>query len=191
VRSAPRSSSASTVSRLPCWAARWSERTAIVSPDARLSYRELAERAQRLANGLHALGVRRGERVVVQLPNLPEFVIVCFALFRLGVAPVFALPAHRQSEIGHLCELSEAVAYVIPAVHHGFDYRPLAERVRASTPSLRHVIVVGEPGAFSALTDLYEGGDTGAPAPGPQDVALFQLSGGTTGLPKLIPRLHE
>jgi 2,3-dihydroxybenzoate-AMP ligase len=128
--------------------------------------------------------------VVVQLPNLAEFYAVCFALFRLGALPVFALPAHRSAEISFFCEFTEAVAYVIPDKHGGFDYRTLAAQVRGSVPSLRHVIVVGEPGPFTPLSELYAS-PVELPGPSSSDVAFFQLSGGSTGVPKLIPRTHD
>jgi 2,3-dihydroxybenzoate-AMP ligase len=173
------------------WAVDFGERTAIVSGTTRYTYSELAERARRLAAGLRRLGIVRGERVVVQLPNVPELIILTFALFHVGAIPVFALAAHRRSEITYLCGFAEAVAYVIPDHHNGFDHRELASEVLNDARGLRHVIVVGEPGPFAALEELYSNAETDLVAPAPGDVALFQLSGGTTGLPKLIPRLHE
>ncbi|ATB27485.1 (2,3-dihydroxybenzoyl)adenylate synthase [Melittangium boletus] len=171
-------------------AARQGEHTAIVSGGERLSYRELDLRADRLAAGFHALGIQAGDRVVVQLPNIAAFLEVCFALFRLGALPVFALPAHRAAEIGYFCEFTQAVAYIIPDKHGGFDYRALAEQIRATVPGLRHVIVAGEAGPHLALSGLYTE-PVALSGPAPHDVAFFQLSGGSTGVPKLIPRTHD
>ncbi|MDP9870184.1 MULTISPECIES: (2,3-dihydroxybenzoyl)adenylate synthase [Streptosporangium] len=165
-------------------------KTALVSGDSRWSYAELDARADRLAAGLRELGVGRGDRVLVQLPNIPELVFLCFALFRVGAAPVLALPPHRHSEIGPLAEAAGAVAYVVPDTCQGFDHRELARQVRASTPSLLHVIVVGDPQEFTALADVERDPVPLAP-PDPGDVALFLLSGGTTGRSKLIPRTHD
>ncbi|MEV7026820.1 AMP-binding protein, partial [Kitasatospora sp. NPDC093558] len=156
----------------------------------RWSYRELDERADRLAAGLHALGIAPRDRVVVHLPNVAEFLALSFALFRLGAIPVYALPAHRETEIVHLARLSEAVAYVAPETHLGFDHRPLARTVRAQAPALRHVLIVGDPDEFTALADL-DAEPGPLPGPDPADVALLLLSGGTTGVPKLIPRTHD
>jgi 2,3-dihydroxybenzoate-AMP ligase len=75
-------------------------RLAVVCGDRRWSYAQLDERCDRLAAGLHRLGIRAHDRVVVQLPNVAEFYVVCFALFRIGALPVLALPAHRRAEIG-------------------------------------------------------------------------------------------
>ena len=171
-------------------AAQVPDRTALVEGDRRFSYAELDERADRLAAGLRELGVRAGDAVVVHLPNVAEFVHLSFALFRLGAHPVYALPAHRRSEIRYLCEHSGAVAYVVAASHAGFDYRELAEQVSADVPGLRHVLVAGEPGRFTPLSDV-DADPVELPEPDPASVALFLLSGGTTGLPKLIPRTHD
>jgi 2,3-dihydroxybenzoate---[aryl-carrier protein] ligase len=171
-------------------ARRHGERTALVAGAQRWSYRELDERADRLAAGLQALGIKPRDRVVVQLPNIAEFFEVIFALFRLGALPVFALPAHRSAEISYFCAFTEAAAYIIPDKHGGFDYRTLAGQVRERVPGLRHVLVAGEAGPFTSLSSLYA-----EPAelrePSPSDVAFFQLSGGSTGIPKLIPRTHD
>jgi 2,3-dihydroxybenzoate-AMP ligase len=171
-------------------AQRHGERTAIVAGGQRSSYRELDARADQLAAGFQALGIRPRDRVVVQLPNIAAFFEVVFALFRLGALPVFALPAHRSAEIGSFCAFTEAVAYVIPDKHAGFDYRALATQVRGAVPTLRHVIVAGEPGAFTPLSELYAS-PVELSGPRASDVAFFQLSGGSTGVPKLIPRTHD
>ncbi|MGC5345555.1 (2,3-dihydroxybenzoyl)adenylate synthase [Streptomyces sp. DT24] len=175
-------------------AAEHPDRVAIVDPVAghRWTYAELDRRADRLAAGLVARSIGRGDRVVVQLPNIAEFFEVVFALFRIGALPVFALPAHRDSEIRYFCSFTEAVAYVIPAEHGGFDYRGLAARTRAEVPTLRHVFVASDdPGPFEALADVHQDGPPEVAGPAPDDLAFLQLSGGSTGVPKLIPRTHD
>ncbi|MFD5631353.1 (2,3-dihydroxybenzoyl)adenylate synthase [Streptomyces sp. NPDC127072] len=170
------------------------DRIALVdpAPERRTwTYRELDERADRLAAGFAARGISKGDRVVLHLPNIGEFVEVVFALFRVGALPVYALPAHRESEIGYFCSFTEAVAYVIPDRHAGFDHRVLASRVKERAPGLRHVFVVGDPGEHTALSEVPC--DPAGPLPGPEphELAFLQLSGGTTGVPKLIPRTHD
>ncbi|MFB4314133.1 (2,3-dihydroxybenzoyl)adenylate synthase [Actinomadura sp. 21ATH] len=165
------------------------DRTALVAGADRLTYAELDRRADRVAAGFLRLGVERGDRVVVQLPNTVSFVAVFLGLVRIGAAPVLALPAHRESEIGYLCELSEARAYVIPDVAGGFDYRAMAR-----TLGIANVVVDGDAEEFTPLADLDADPDPEALAkrrPDPADVGVFLLSGGTTGLPKLIPRTHR
>ncbi|MCF2131418.1 AMP-binding protein [Strepomyces sp. STD 3.1] len=170
------------------------DRIALVdpAPERRVrTYRELDVAADRLAAGFAARGIGRGDRVVVQLPNVAEFVEVVFALFRIGALPVFALPAHRDTEILHFCSFSEAVAYVVPDVLAGFDHRELAARVRQNCPGLKEVFVVGEPGGHTALSEVPRDPSGPLPGPEPHELAFLQLSGGTTGVSKLIPRTHD
>ncbi|MBL7632514.1 (2,3-dihydroxybenzoyl)adenylate synthase [Frankia nepalensis] len=184
------------------WASAYGASTAIVAGERGLTYAELDAEADDLAAGLREIGIGAGDRVVVHLPNRAELVTVLFALARLGAVPVLALPAHRRTEIEHFARLSDAVAYLIPDVHEGHDHRPLAGELLAEVDSLRHVLVAGEPGPFTALADLAARGaaararTAGAeepPTAGPTaaDVAVLLISGGTTGKPKLIPRTHQ
>ena len=174
------------------------ERIALVQGERRLSYAQLGQAINRLAGRLLDLGLRPLDRVVFQLPNSLEFVIAFFALLRIGVIPVLALPAHRRGEISHFVAHTEAVAYVVPDLWRGFDYRPLAAEISAGAPSLRRVLVLGKSGTNQiSLTTLLAGNDgdgsnyVGDFAPSPDEVALMLLSGGTTGLPKMIPRTHN
>lgn len=175
-------------------------KTALVFGSRRIAYAELLSGALRLAARLLALGIAPLDRVVVQLPNIPEFVTVYFALARIGAIPVMALRAHRQAELRQFLNASGATAYVIADRIGSFDYRTMAEALRAEVPALRHVIVVGE--AFAnqhALASLM--GDTADEArqsaalaaieTDPGEVATMLLSGGTTSMSKLIPRTHQ
>lgn len=171
-------------------AERHPERTALVDANTRWTYAELAQQVDRLAAGFSQLGLRAGDRVVVQLPNQVTFFTVCFALWRLGVRPVMALPAHRSAEIGAFLQQSEAVAYIGVDQYNGFDYRDLIRNLVPKAKSLRYVIVLGEQQEFINYDNLFiEAHDL--PPVNPADVALYQLSGGTTGTPKLIPRTHD
>src|SRR5450631_4235662 len=176
------------------------DRTALVHGKRRLTYAELRIAIDRLAGRLIDLGFRPLDRVVFQLPNSIEFVIAFFALLSIGVIPVLALPAHRREEILHIFAHANAMGYVVPDHWRSFDYRLLAAEIFGLAPSLRSVLVLGEPNLNQiSLSDLLAhdgGGDENAAdltpfAPAPDEVALMLLSGGTTGLPKLIPRTHN
>lgn len=176
------------------WARRSGDRTALVAGDERWTYRDLDARADAVAARLAAGGVRRGDTVVLQLTNTAEFVAVLFGLFRLGARPVVALPAHRRSEIEYFCRFTGATAYLVPEHGDGgFDHRALADEVRAAVPTLRAVLVVGAPGPGILDSGPARPGEPAPPpeADDPSDVALLLLSGGTTGLPKLVPRTHD
>lgn len=167
------------------------ERIALVDAEGdRWTYAELDARADRTAAGLRRLGIGGGDRVIVQLPNTDAFVVLFFALLRAGAVPVLTLPAHRESEIVHVAEVSGATAYAVPDVHDGFDHRTLARALRKAVPSVEHVLVAGEAAEFTPLADI-DAEPVPLPVPDPSDVALLLLSGGTTGKPKLIPRTHD
>ncbi|MFC0709611.1 AMP-binding protein, partial [Azorhizophilus paspali] len=164
--------------------------TALVDGELRLSYAELDRRVGLLADGLKNKGLVPGDVVIVQLPNQAAFVELSFALFRAGVIPVFALPAHREHELLQFCRRTEAKAYFHVPRHAGFDYAELADSLQRQVPSLTHLVALEENAPGDALQWLY-GTAAYAAAPVVSAVACFQLSGGTTGTPKLIPRRHH
>ena len=170
---------------------------AVIHGDRRITYEELVQSAKRLASGLSGAGLKSQERVVVQLPNCPEFVILYLALNYIGVIPVMALRAHRHAEIRHFLRSSGAVAYFIPDRIGSFDYRAMAADMAGEFSSLKSVIVVGEPGPGQApFATLAEHGLAAEDLlrrqrPDPADVSTMLLSGGTTSLSKLIPRTHN
>lgn len=182
-----------TARRLP-------DKTAVVAGSERVSYRDLVDRARRLALGFARHGISRGDRVVLQLPNGLPFVVTYLALAWIGAVPVMALRAHRHSEVRHFIRASGAVAYIVPDVVGGFDFREMAEQMLAEFESLRWVGVAGRPGpgqlALEAMADTAaSAGEVhlalAARSPDPADVCTMLLSGGTTSLSKLIPRTHD
>lgn len=166
---------------------------AIVDGARRWTYGELHRRAEAHAAGFLALGLQPGERVLVQLGNVAEFFSVVFGLFRARLLPVYALAAHRLAEVAHLARRSEAAAYVACDHYAGFDYRPLARALRAEAPALRHVVIAGEADGLDGFLplDAVTGAGPLPDDPDPASVAFLQISGGSTGLPKLIPRTHD
>jgi 2,3-dihydroxybenzoate-AMP ligase len=175
--------------------------TALVDGETRISYASLARRADALATRLTAgLGLGPGDRIVIQLPNCWPFVVLTLACLRAGIVPVMALPAHREHELAYLCQHSEARALAVPDVLRDFDHQHLAERLMAGSATLRHILVAGQDVRHTDLTALCAEPEPGqaddrerwdAAQPDPRDVAVFLLSGGTTGLPKLIARTHN
>ena len=181
------------------WVERYSGRVAIVSNGRRITYDELGDRIANVASHLAALGIRPRERVVLQINNVPEFLYVAIALFKIGALPVMALPAHREAEIRYLIEFSEAVAYAAPLAFRGFNYVDMVKKIAPSTPKLKHLLVAGPgaPAGTISIEAMLASPDSSGAAlladfrPAASDVAFFLLSGGTTGLPKLIPRTHD
>jgi len=176
------------------------DKVALVHGDERLRYAQLAEGVERLAARFVHAGLKPLDRVVLQLPNVPQFVITYFALIRAGAIPVMALRAHRHTEVKHFITSAGAAGYVIPDRLRDFDYRTMAEEMRTACPTLKRVFVVGEPLAGqTALDEMIQApmavSDARATLDGvaldPGEVALMLLSGGTTSLSKLIPRTHD
>ncbi|WP_375261826.1 (2,3-dihydroxybenzoyl)adenylate synthase [Palleronia sp.] len=164
------------------------DREAITDGAERWSYADLDARTRRFGAGLLALGLHPGDRVLVQMGNVPAFFTAVFGLFAAGMIPVYALPAHRRTELAHLATTSEAVAIVTQDRIDGFDHANLA----LSLSGLSYVIVAGAAPEGAITMDVVEGDTATLPAdPDPQAVAFLQISGGSTGLPKLIPRTHD
>jgi len=177
---------------------RYASRVAIIDRDARVTYAEVDRVSDRLALNLLDAGLAPLDRVVVQLPNVVEFVFLYFALQKIGCIPIAALATHRFLEVSQFARLSGAAACVTPDRHGDFDFADMVRRVRSETPSVKLGIVLGNaPPGFLSLGDLISREakrpteDLRALKIDPTDPAIFQLSGGTTGVPKLIPRTHN
>ncbi len=177
---------------------RTATRIAVIDGEIHATYADIETHAENLALNLLDLGIRTNDRLVVQLPNRLQFVYLYLAMQKIGAIPVMALPAHRYLEIRQFVEISGAVGCVMPDRHRDFDFCELVRRVRKEQPQLRHGIVLGRaPDGFVSLDDLIARKSSRDPADlaqikiHPCDPALFLLSGGTTGVPKLIPRTHN
>jgi mycobactin salicyl-AMP ligase len=175
-------------------AQRWPDRVAVLDAvgDGGLSYAELDEQANRAAAGLRSLGIAPDDRVLLQLPNNCQFAVALFGLLRARAIPVMCLPGHRAAELGHFAAVSQAAALLIADATNGFDCRAMARDLVEDHPTLRHVIVDGDPGPFTSWRQLCAQDPAQPPAPAdPESPALLLVSGGTTGTPKLIPRTHD
>jgi 2,3-dihydroxybenzoate-AMP ligase len=178
--------------------AKYADRVAVIDGEKSVTYAQLNEHSERLALNLLDEGLKPLDRVVMQLPNVVEFAYLYFALQRIGCIPIMALPTHRYREISQFIELSGAVACATLDRTKDFDYRDVVRRIREANPTLRFGIVLGEaPQGFLSLNGLIERRSTRSRDDlkkitiDPEDPAVFQLSGGTTGIPKLIPRTHN
>ncbi|AZP15357.1 2,3-dihydroxybenzoyl adenylate synthase [Streptomyces aquilus] len=186
-------------------ALRYGPRTALVQGDTRLTYGQLNRRVERMAAGFRLRGLRPGQRVVVQLPNVPELVITAFALMRAGTIPVFCPVTHREPQVSHAARVTEAAGYVGPSVHDGFDHRGLAADIAARWPFLRRVFSYEPPGTASPYGGLatdasgchyFPLASVDAPPDRPlvrsaDEVAFFLLAADTTDTPRLVPRTHD
>ncbi|MBH2689380.1 MULTISPECIES: (2,3-dihydroxybenzoyl)adenylate synthase [Serratia] len=166
---------------------------AIIDAQGSLTYRELQQRADRLAAALLRRGVKSGDTALVQLGNVAEFYIVFFALLKIGVAPVNALFSHQRSELNAYAEQIKPALLIADRRHALFADDHFLNAFRDAHPSLRAVALRSQPEGELALAAWQEEASDGFVAqPSAADrVAFFQLSGGSTGTPKLIPRTHN
>jgi 2,3-dihydroxybenzoate-AMP ligase len=175
---------------------------ALVDDRVRLTYSELRNKVDHLATGLMNLGIEKGDTVLLQLPNWAEYVYSYFALQKIGCIPVLLISGYRQLEISHLALLTEAKAWIVPDRYRKIEYVSFFGEVRQKNPQLRQLISVraeeGKGGFTASLEGLMERGAPQADRhqmikrkPMATDVAHIIPSGGTTGLPKGIPRTHN
>ncbi|BEO54490.1 2,3-dihydroxybenzoate-AMP ligase [Serratia marcescens] len=166
---------------------------AIIDAQGSLTYRELQQRSDRLAAALLRRGVKSGDTALVQLGNVAEFYIVFFALLKIGVAPVNALFSHQRSELNAYAEQIKPALLIADRQHALFTDDQFLNAFRDAHPSLRVVALRSQPeGELALAAWLDEASDGFVAQPSAADrVAFFQLSGGSTGTPKLIPRTHN
>lgn len=173
------------------------DRIALVGAGRTFTYRQYNDRSEKLATALIMLGLRPGDRAIFQMGTVPETAIALFACFKAGIIPVCTLPQHRSVEIEAMCELTEPRAYFVQADFSDFDLPAFALEIADKFPSLQHILMsraVARPGTLSMDALIDSDGEQSLAAIGietrPEDVMVFQVSGGTTGVPKVIPRLH-
>jgi len=175
---------------------------ALVDHRVRLSYCELRERVDRLAVGFIKLGIEKGDTVLLQLPNWAEYVYSYFALQKIGSIPVLLISGYRQLEVSHLCHLTESRAWIVPDAYRKTDYTSFMGEVKEANPQLDYLIsvrVAGENENFTTSLETLmdreltvdDKHELAARRPLPSDIAHILPSGGTTGLPKAIPRTHN
>lgn len=175
-------------------------RTFVSDATGRLSYGDVDRLAARVAVRLLDLGLKPRDIVLLQLPNIREFIIVFFALQKIGIIPLMCLPQHRGRELTYFAQLTRAKAYFFPQRFRNFDYVSMAKEIQATTPTLQYLLTTGD-GTENGVSYLGAWIEEDARAddvarilaphrPDPFEVAFMLLSGGTTGVPKLIPRTH-
>lgn len=167
------------------------EAVAVIDGDWQLSYAELDALSTNLAQWLANRGLGQGDCALVQLPNIAAFYIAFFGLLKAGVAPVNALFSHNRVELCAYAGQVRPRVLIASRRHLLFaDDRFLTE-LQAQGPGLDTVLLEGD--AERALSAAFEQQPIERPhAPTPaSEVAFFQLSGGSTGTPKLIPRTHD
>lgn len=177
------------------------QKEALVGSGVRYTYAQLRRRVDTMAYRLLQAGFSAGDRVLLQLPNWPQFVIAYFALQKAGLIMVPLTVNHTAREIAHLAELTRPKGWILPDHYRKIDFLPIIRQTMKKTAGLDKVILCGQkiPEGYLGLDDLIKPASTdpdiqtvleGA-RPNPRDVCQILPSGGTTGLPKGAPRTHN
>lgn len=194
-------SSDPTGRRLHQVATRFPDQLAVISAEGKMSFAELDCRTDQIAAGLVGLGLKRLDPVIFQLTNRLETILAWYGCIKAGLIPIATLAAHRMHEIGHISRKVGAVAHIVEAGLPSFDLVEFAREHAHGHPTIRHIITVGDASGVG-LTGLEDLGreisedearsvvEQIEARTDPRDVVVFQLSGGTTGVPKVIPRIH-
>ncbi len=182
-----------TARRLP-------NKPALITDEGSITFGELDSKTERLAAALLELGLQPADRAIFQMGNNLETAITVLACAKAGIVPVCAIPQYREVEIGQLAELSEARAYFVQSDTPGsFDMVPFAQQMQARHTHIEHLVFSGSraPQGSKTISSLLAQPHSRSAERivsqvklSPADVLSFQLSGGTTGVPKIIPRFH-
>jgi len=170
------------------------DRNVIVTADQRITYRGLNQQVERLARGLIVLGVSKGDKVGIWMPNVPEWIAAYFAIARIGAVVVPMNTRYKSHEVQYILEDSEATTLFMVDQFLGIDYLAMIDEIQESLPNLKHIISVGE-----KSTDMRGFGDIVAlgashfvddeltmreGAISPEQNVFILYTSGTTGNPK-------
>ena len=174
------------------------DRVFIVAGDQRLTYGQVDHRATALAASLRELGIEAGDRIALDLPNWPEFVISLFAAARLGAVIVPLNPRYTVPELQYMLRHSEAAAVVSPEEFGGVDYLELFETFLTSLPDLQYLMTVGDADLwyddriyqFEDLVSSGESRELERVEVSPEDTFAILYTSGTMGKPKGVALSH-
>ena len=177
------------------------DKEAFVDEQSRFTYAQARDKTNRLAVGLLGLGIQPQDRVLVQVPNWNEFLFAYFAVQKIGAIAVLLIDRYRQYEIGYLVQLTGATSWIVAEKYKKTDYLPIVEDVLKERPQLKNVILARSKGHGRLLSmenlmdkvrmDKADLRKLSERRPDPNQVAHMGPTGGTTGLPKVVPRTHN
>jgi 2,3-dihydroxybenzoate-AMP ligase len=179
------------------------DQMAVISAGCSLTYAQLHQQSGRLAQQFLLRGLQPGDTALVQLPNIAEFYLVYFALLKAGIVPVNALFSHNKAELNEYVRQIKPQLAILSGQHTLFSQPDYLSTLLPNS-TIQQLVFVDDVDAsvFAAanqqvpLTYLHtllaaDNADIALPELNASEVAFFQLSGGSTGTPKLIPRTHN
>ncbi len=174
---------------------------AIIDKTHRFTYAQLRDLANKVAIALMDMPLAPTDRVLLQLPNWHEFAIAYFGIQKAGAIETLLIDRYRPYEIGHLIRLSGATTWIVPEKYHKTDYLPIIREVLAENSSLKNVILVrgSSDSPYLNLENIMDAAQLtddnlarlARRRPDPMQVSHMGPTGGTTGLPKIVPRTHN
>jgi 2,3-dihydroxybenzoate-AMP ligase len=182
-------------------AERYPDKAAFIDTTHRLTYAQTRDLANKAAIALINMGLSPTDRVLLQLPNWNEFAVVFFGIQKAGAIDTLLIDRYRPYEIGYISRLSEATTWIVAEKYQKIDYLPIINEVLVENPLIKNVILVrgSADSPYLSLEKLIDGVQLKAEnlnmlsqrRPDPMQVAHMGPTGGTTGLPKIVPRTHN
>lgn len=175
------------------WSEKYKDRIALSDCESELTYKELNDEVDFYAQGLLNQNINKGDKILLQLPNSIEFVIISFALFKIGAIPIMGLPAHREAEIKGILEKTGAIAYIAKDRYLGFSYTEMIRKIQEEIKAELKIFILGDNEEYNSFRFLRAKNKITAGNSNKvnyKNIALFLLSSGTTGMSKLISLKH-
>ncbi len=171
------------------------DKPAAIDSRGRITYGELKRLSDRAALGLLELGIAPGDVVSYQLPNWTEFLVLHYAVSRIGAVNNPLIPIYRDREVGFMVGLAKSKLVVVPQQFRGYDFPAMIERLRPDWPACENVLVVDGPSWREFIDTPWEErrdpAELAALRPDPDDVTLLIFTSGTTGEPKGVMHTHN
>lgn len=174
---------------------------AVVDDQKRWTFSELSQLTTDFASALADMGFRPGDKIMMQMPNQVEWALLYLGMQKIGVVPIPCNPRHSNKEIENFGKITEASAWIGPPSHRKFDYLEMLKEIRPKLPSLKQVILVEQsdserPGTLSLNRVLAQYRNSNISrlkkyTLDPDEPLHLLPTGGTTGMPKLVPRTHN
>jgi len=182
-------------------AEKYPDKVAFIDTTDRLTYAQTRDLANKAAIALINMGLSSTDRVLLQLPNWNEFAAVFFGIQKAGAIDTLLIDRYRPYEIGHISRLSEATTWIVAEKYQKINYLPIIKEVLSENPEIKNVILVrgGSDSPYLNLEKLVDGVRLTAEnldrlsrrRPDPMQVSHMGPTGGTTGMPKIVPRTHN